>query len=306
MGKYTDTWANRQYVTDPERLSRHARSAEDVRRGHEGFSEVDLQATAPESALSGEVITDAQVDGGNTPAIDQTPSFGGRGRKWTRLDSAGPEGVAQRTGPIDLGVGAWLFDRAQEIVMMVQAAARGRDYGAGTASTKVFMPHGPHGQMYDEERPFVTTEGYLTTPMATTDPGDAHAVLRRGLNADPINDGDVGRPLSWKVDQVPSFRPARYVHTPLQRSFKPTRQMPTDQVQINPAHTPQVIVDIPTPSVSSKGGTLFSSLQKFVPKAVPIGGLNRTPSPWYESAVATAEPDNPGRLPDYSGPYVVN
>lgn len=306
MGKYSDTWASRQYVTDPERLSRHTLTVEDVRRGQEGFSEVDLQATAPESALSGEVITDAQVDGGNTPAIDTTPSIGGRRKTWTRAQSAGTEGVAQRTGPVDLGLSSWLFDRGQTLVMMVQAAARGRDYGAGTLSTKVFQPHGPHGQMYDEQRPFLTTEGYLTTPMASTDPGDAHAVLRRGLNADLINDGETGRPLSWKVDQLPSFKPARYVHFPLERSFRPTRQLPTDQVQVNPAHTPQVIVDIPAPARPSKGGTLFSSLQRFVPKAVPVGGVNRTPSPWYESAVVEAEPAPSTQLPDYSGPYQVN
>jgi len=305
MGRYSGLWASRQMVADPERFTRHR----PPHGAQVAFSPVELQATAPETDMEGQVSSDAFLNQG-VPAypIDRSPWLGGRTHRWTRGMSTGGEGGVERTGP----VGSGLPGRpGRQSVMMAQARARGRDFGAGVLATKAFEAHGPHALMFGEQRSTVLSFGLPTTPIANQ--GSGYEQYRRGLNSDPLNDGTAfggpgtnPRPTAWRVgeDDGSLWRPARYLHTPMQRPFRPTRQLPTDQVQINPAHTPQIILSAPPPKVPSKGGDLFASLSKFIPKAVPVGGIARTPGAWYEPAQAAAEPADLGQLPDYSG--VVN
>lgn len=307
--RYLDSWTTKQFIVDPERFSRHLpRKAAEI-----AFNEVEIPADAPESVLTGIVNTDAIVDGG-APSypIDQTPIRGGRTHKWHRGLSGAGDGGITRTGYNREGQRVPFGTDAKADVSAAQQVTHGRDQGAGTYATKVFEPHGDHGQMFGEQRSTVLVTGLGGTPMAS-DAGSGHEQLRRGLNADPLNDGpstgaanDRKRPLhGWRdgAEDGSRWRPARYLHTPLQRPYQPTRQLPTDQVHINPARTPQMIVTAPPPSKPSKGGQLFSSLARFVPKSVPVGGMERAPAPWYESAVAAAEPIPPSELPDYSGAY---
>lgn len=326
-GKYTGAWASRQMISDPERFTVH----QPPHGTQAGFSKVELDAIAPPSELSGEINTDAIV-GHGSPAypIDRTPSMGGRDfdptlkpprlfgrapigrshRNWTRGRSGGGGGNVQRTGYNTEDQRAPFGDDACAAVAPSQMAARGVDHGAGLFATKVFEPHGDHGQMHHEQRQTVRVEGFGTTPMANQ--GGGHDVLRRGLNADPINDGPAMgadnapvRPMhGWREGAIDGsrWRPARYLHTPVQRRFAPTRQLPTDQVQINPARTPTMIVTTTVPSRSTKGGELFASLTKFLPKRVPVGGIARTPGPWWQAAEAQAsEVDGLAGLSDYSG-----
>lgn len=313
MSKYTDTWKRNQLVADPERFSRHNPPHSGTTGTRQpGFSPVELQATAPASDLSGQIVTDAVV-GYGSPAypIDRTPSLGGRGRDWTRGMSGAGEGGVQRTGFNSEQKRTLFGSDACAAVSADQFRARARSYGAGEYGTHAFESHGPHGQMYGEHRSTALSNGLGTTPLANQ--GGGYEQYRRGLNADPLNDGTATggpgispRPTAWRVgeDDGSLWWPARYLRTHIDRIFRPTRQLPTDQVQINPTRTPQIIVSAPPPGKSSKGGGLFDSLAKFVPKAVPIAGIARTPGPWYESVQAEAEPQNLSLLPDYSG--VVN
>lgn len=303
MDKYLHPWP-RQMVKDPERFSRH----QPLHGPQPGFSEVELQADAPQSVLEGEVITDATLDGVPSYPIDRTPSMGGRGHKWTRAMSGAGEGGVTLTGYNREHQTAPFGDDASAEVSGAQGLARGRDWGAGRYGTHAFQSHGPHGLMDGEHRTALYTTGLPTTPIANQ--GSGYDQLRRGLNSDPLNDGTATggtgvqpRPTAWRVgeDDGSLWRPARYMQTLIDRAFRPTRQLPTDQVQINPARTPTMIRTTTRPVASSKGGVLFASLAKFVPKAVPIGPVAHTPGPWWEPGQATATVNDPNMLPDYSG-----
>lgn len=307
MDRYLQPWA-RQMVPDTERFTRHAPPHGSQR----GFSEVELQAVAPATDMEGDITTDVIVGGVPAYPIDRTPSRGGRGHDWTRADSGAGEGGVTLTGYNRETQTAPFGDDACAEVSYLQGIVRGRDYGAGTLSTKGFLPHGPHGLMEGEHRSTQIVTGLPTTPLADQG-GAGHEQYRRGLNADPLNDGTAmggtgaqPRPLAWRVGEEDGslWRPARYLSTRIDRPFRPTRQLPTDQMQINPARTPTMITTTTVPARSSKGGTLFASLAKFVPKAVPVGPLARTPGPWYEPAEAAAQVADLSLLPDYSG--VVN
>lgn len=304
MDRYLDPWS-RQMVTDPERATRH----HPPHGSQRGFSEVELQADAPATVMEGDVITDVVIGGVPAYPIDRTPSRGGRGRKWTRAMSGAGEGGVTRTGYNREHQVVPFGDDACASVSAVQEVARGGDYGAGRYGTHAFMPHGPHGLMDGEHRSTVGSVGLSTTPLANQG-GIGYQQYRRGLNADPLNDGAATggtgtppRPTAWRVgeDDGSLWRPARYMATTIDRPFRPTRQLPTDQVQINPARTPTMIVTTTRPRVASKGGVLFGSLSKFVPKAVPVGPVARTPGPWWELAQAGASVSDPNMLPDYSG-----
>lgn len=303
MDKYLQPWA-RQMVPDTERFTRHTPPHGSQR----GFSEVELQAVAPDTDMEGDITTDVIIGGVPAYPIDRTPSQGGRGHKWTRADSGAGEGGTTPTGYNREAQTVPFGDDACAAVAYVQGAARGRDYGAGTLSTRGFLPHGPHGLMHGEHRSTQTVTGLPTTPLANQ--GGGYEQYRRGLNADPLNDGtatggtgSAPRPTAWRVGEEDGslWRPARYFSTTIDRPFRPTRQLPTDQVQINPARTPTMITTTTVPRRSSKGGVLFASLAKFVPKATPIGPLARTPGPWYEPAEAAAQVTDISELPDYSG-----
>lgn len=304
MDKYLQPWA-RQMIPDTERFTRH----QPPHGSQRGFSPVELQADAPATDLEGDIITDVIIGGVPAYPIDRTPSRGGKTRRWTRGMSGAGEGGITLTGYNRENQATPLGNDACAEVSIAQGLARGRDYGAGILSTRGFLPHGPHGLMHGEHRSTQLTTGFSTTPMANQG-GSGYAQYRRGLNADPLNDGAATggtgtppRPTAWRVGEEDGslWRPARYLSTTIDRSFKPTRQLPTDQVQINPARTPTMIVTTTVPSRSSKGGVLFGSLAKFNRKSVPVGPLARTPGPWYEPAQAAADVADVNSLPDYSG-----
>lgn len=300
-----------QMIPDPERFTLHQppHTADPETGAQRGFSPVELQAVAPATDMEGDITTDVIIGGVESHPIDRTPSRGGFGHKWTRGDSGAGEGGVTRTGYNREAQTVPFGDDACADVSAAQAAARGRDYGAGLFATRGFLPHGPHGLPVDEQRTTQLSTGLPTTPMA--DQGEAgYEQLRRGLNADPLNDGAATggsgsppRPTAWRVGEEDGslWRPARYLATTIQRPFKPTRQLPTDQVQINPARTPTMIVTTTVPARSSKGGVLFGSLARFVPRVVPIGPLARTPGRTFETAEATATVADIDDLPDYSG-----
>lgn len=271
MGTYTDGWLRRQWIPEEERFTVH--SPPDPGHGDTSdSSNVITTMDAPLSQPGGEVFGDVYFEAthqlpGSDP-IDNTPTGSGG----TRI----PEVSGHEGGPT-----------SPLATLSQRAAARGVDMGAAKRSTTDTMELTGHGWL-DHEDPFTAvSEGARTTPMADQG-GEGYLQYRRGINADPANDGDSGRADAWTVD-APSWKLGRYQATNIQRTFRaPT--LSHDQVKYAQERTITIVGDAPPPVKSTKYNSPFSSLQRFLPKRVPLtGGIRRQPAPWDEAAIVANE-----------------
>lgn len=278
MGVYTDAWLQTQFYADPDRFT--VRTPPDP--GHGDMSEADpinVQMDAPVSQPGGHIYTDVFIETvrslPDSDPIETEPVSTQPGLT-----------TAEQTGH---GYGG-IFQPGATVPEM--STVRGMDKGSAKRSTTDTIPHMGHGWMVHEQ-PFTTrSTGLPTAPMANLDSGgDHHTVLRRGLNSDPINNGDSGRPDAWHVDS-PSWKTGLYQQTNIQRDFRPP-SLSHHELKYTQERTITVIGDAPPPVKSTKYDSPFSSLQKFMPKAIPIGGIRRQPGPWYESAVAAEPTESP-------------
>lgn len=285
MGTYTDSWLQRQWSPEVERFTVH--TPPDPGHGDKSeasnvTTQMDAPLSQPQSEIVGDVIWENVDRLPLSDAIDNTDTGPG-GTKFTGV--SGKHGSP--TSPL--------------ASLAETAAARGNDKGAGIRSTTDTLPLLGHGWM-DHEQPYTAlSEGARTTPMASQS-GDAYLQLRRGINSDPVNDGDSGRADAWAVD-MPSWKTGRYQRTNIQRDFRfPT--LSHGEVKYTQERTVTIIGDAPPPVKSTKYDSPFSSLQKFLPKRIPLtGGIRREPAPWYEQAIVANDiPQNPS---NYSGVFVV-
>lgn len=286
MAKYSDAWlASFQFVEDPDRFTVHTPPDP----GHGDLSEADqatIQTDAPVAAPMGEVFGDFQFENAHmlrpSDKIDNTPFGGGTG-PWNAEQAGHGLGGTTRIGATE----------AQ------RAYFRGIDHGAAKRGTSDTQPHDPHGAFWHEQRFTAIAEGIRTTPLGAT---SSHAVYVRGVNSNSANDGDSGRPDAWAVN-APSWKTGRYQWERIDRLFQPPT-LTHDNVRFSPNRIVTFIGDTPPPEKSTKYDSPFSSLQKFLPKSLPVGGIRRQPSPWYEGAVVEQRRILPQR--NFGGVEVVN
>lgn len=266
MGRYTGTWLQRQFYPEHERFTVHTPPDP----GHGDLSDASHVTTnmdAPLSQPGGEIHSDALFENYNTlPAadpIDRTPT-----------GSGGTKRVVDN--------GHFGSPTSPKASITETSNARGQDMGAPKRGTGDTIPLLGHGWL-DHEQPFtVISEGMRTTPMANQ--GSGYEVLRRGLNADPINDGDSGRDDAWTVD-APSWKLGRYIATNIQRRFQ-FPSLSRGEVKYAQERTVTIIGDAPPPEKSTKYDSPYSTLQRFMPKRVPLtGGIRRQPGPWDEPVI---------------------
>ena len=136
----------------------------------------------------------------------------------------------------------------------------------------------------------------MEPPPITQGPaGDA--VLRRGLNGYPENDGDGGRPTSWSVQEDietvgGTWRRGDYEQSNIQRRFRPPFRR-HGEVKMVEADIVTIIGDAPPPDKPDVYASPFSSMAKFMPKRRRVMGIRRDPGAWDEDLQA--------REPSYEG-----
>jgi len=271
MGTYTDGWLRRQWIPEEERFTRH--SPPDP--GHGDMTDSSNVITAMDAPLSqpgGEVIGDVYWENARqlpgSDAIDNTSTGSGGTRK--------PQVSGHEGGPT-----------SPQATLSQRAAARGQDQGAAKRSTTDTMELLGHGWLDHEQPLTAVSEGNRTTAMANQG-GEGYLQYRRGINADPANDGDSGRADAWTVD-APSWKLGRYQQTNIQRDFR-APLLSHHEVKYAQERTVTIIGDAPPPVKSTKYNSPFSSLQRFLPKRIPLtGGIRREPAPWDEPAIVANE-----------------
>lgn len=175
---------------------------------------------------------------------------------------------------------------------------RARDMGAARRATR----QNPKYKFWNETWFANVIDGFRTIPLSAN---SGEAVLRRGINGYPENDGEGGRSRgnnshSWRVES-PSWKLGTYLQTNIQRDFTPPNRTHGEVKMVHP-HIVTIIGDAPPPDKSDKYASPFSSLQKFLPKRRSNTGLRRVPGPWDEDIIATY-PDVTG-LPGADGMVV--
>jgi len=267
MARYEGAWLRSQadWYADPDRFT--VNTPTDPAHGDKSDAPPPLMMDAPVLQSGGEIYSDAIIQGYTElpPAmpIDHTPVQG----QGTPEESGHGHGGITTPGA-DIGL---------------LASRRGLDEGAAKRATSSTTPY----RFFNENFFGFFTKGFEPPPI-TQGPGDA--VLRRGLNGYPENDGEGGRPTAWNVDADiaivgGTWRRGDYEGSNVQRDFTPPNRR-HGEVKMVEADIITIIGDAPPPSKSDTYASPFSSLQKFLPKRRKVGPLRQDPGPWDEDIVA--------------------
>lgn len=281
MPKFEDAWKRQQFAPDMDRFTVHTPPDS----GHGDKSELPnavVMIDAPQAQPGGEICTDVYFETYRhlppSQRIDNTPVAGQVGHN-SDQDTAADHGHG-------IG-GSTMIDPPGAVGRLRGIALRGRQRGRsdgaeikGTTTNRSFWKY--------DETPFgYSIQGYRSTPMASQPGGDA--VLRRGLNAYPENDGDGGRPGGWSVN-TPSWKLGVYQGDNVQRDFQPPNRTHED-VRYNELRVATTIPGAPPPTVSTKYNSPFNSTAKFTTRGQRIiRGIRREPGNWDDAAVAQEYP----------------
>lgn len=279
LARYEGAWLRSQadWYGEQERFT--VSKPTDPAHGDKSEAPPPLMMDAPRLQGGGEIVTDAIFEVYDVIAdatlIDETP--------------VGGHGTPEATGH---GFGG-LTTPGADIGSL--ASRRGTDVGAAKDATS----DSPILRKFDENYFSFRTKG-MEPPPITQGPGDA--VLRRGLNGYPDNDGDGGRPTSWSVqDDIDivggTWRRGDYEGSNVQRNFRPPNRR-HGEVKMVEADIVTIIGDAPPPDKSDVYASPFSSLAKFMPKRRKVMGIRRDPGPWDEDLQA--------REPSYEGQVSVD
>lgn len=278
--RYQGAWlrSQQEWYVDPERFT--VDTATDPRHGDKTDAPPPLMMDAPVMPGGGEIATDAYMQEYTglpvATEIDRTPVQG--------------QGNPEETGH---GYGGLTTPGAD---IKDIAAMRGQDVGAAKRSTS----SSPVYQFFNEVFFGYFTKGFEPPPITQ---GMGDAVLRRGLNGYPDNDGEGGRPTSWNVDNDiaivgGTWRRGDYEGSNVDRDFTPPDRRHGEVKMVENDHS-TIIGDAPPPAKSDVYASPFSSLQKFMPKRRRVSGVRQDPGAWDEDLMAT--PTFPVSAPSVDG-----
>lgn len=267
--RYDDAWLRSQanWYADPDRFT--VDTPTDQAHGDKSDAPPPLMMDAPVLQSGGEIFSDVKIETFHelAPAlpIDQTPV---KGHGTPEESGHGHGGIT--TPGADIGN---------------LASRRGLSEGAAKRETSSTTPY----QFFNEIFFGYFTKGFEPPPITH---GNGDAVLRRGLNGYPENDGDGGRPTAWSVDQDieivgGTWRRGDYESSNVDRDLTPPNRR-HGEVKMVEADIVTIIGDAPPPAKSDVYASPWSSLQKFMPKRRRVGGIRRDPGPWDEDIVANA------------------